>query len=140
MKVFWDTNLFIYLWERKNFQAEMSRLTKWMEEGSHSLITSSLTVGEILVQPLKLGRVDLHLQYLNLFQQLEIISFGIQEADCFASLRVRYPFLRAPDAIQLSCAASSSCDLFLTNDRRLSQVKVVGVARVCSLDGFLNND
>lgn len=111
-----------------------------MEEGSHSLITSSLTVGEILVQPLKLGRVDLHLQYLNLFQQLEIISFGIKEADCFASLRVRYPFLRSPDAIQLSCAASSSCDLFVTNDHRLSQVKVVGVARVCSLDGFSNND
>ncbi len=42
--------------------------------------------------------------------------------------------LKPPDAIQLSCAASAKCDLFITNDDRLSLKIVPGIQFIASLD------
>ena len=41
--------------------------------------------------------------------------------------------IRAPDAIQLACAASGGTDLFITNDDRLSRKNVPGIAFIQSL-------
>ena len=40
---------------------------------------------------------------------------------------------RAPDAIQLACAAAGGTDLFITNDDRLSRKNVPGIAFIQSL-------
>ena len=42
--------------------------------------------------------------------------------------------LRAPDAIQLSCAAGAGTDLFITNDARLQSKQVAGIQFIVSLD------
>jgi predicted nucleic acid-binding protein len=136
MKIFWDTNLFIYLWEKKSFQSEMKRLTDFIEKGDHVLMTSLLTVGEILVHPLKMGRPDLQIHYLNAFQKVEVISFDLNCARHFSVLRSNYSTLRAPDAIQLSCAAISSCDLFLTNDDRLSKIRIPEIKKIQALQDW----
>ena len=50
------------------------------------------------------------------------------------SFRIRRdPALKAPDAIQLACAASAGIDLFITNDERLSQRTVRGIHFITSL-------
>ena len=41
--------------------------------------------------------------------------------------------LRAPDAIQLACAAAARMDMFITNDRRLSGKNVAGIHFIQSL-------
>lgn len=48
-RVFWDTNLFIYLFEGKGHLAErVVALRHRMIERQDQLLTSSLTLGEIL--------------------------------------------------------------------------------------------
>ena len=58
-KIFWDTNLFIYLLEDKGELAEhVVSLRERMIERHDELLTSALTLGEILVKPLEAGRRD----------------------------------------------------------------------------------
>jgi hypothetical protein len=54
-------------------------------------------------------------------------------ARIYAQLR-RDRTLSPPDAIQLSCAANGRCDLFITNDERLSRRIVPGIQFITSLD------
>ncbi len=133
MKVFWDTNLFIYLWERQRQASEMDLLCGWIESEGHTIVTSSLTLGEILAQPLRLGREEAADQYRRGFAGLEIVGFDSKAANEFARLRASQPDLRPPDAIQLACAISGRCDLFLTNDDRLSGCEVVADLKVLPL-------
>jgi predicted nucleic acid-binding protein len=42
--------------------------------------------------------------------------------------------LKHPDAIQLACATNARCDLFITNDDRLSQKIVPGIQFIASLE------
>jgi predicted nucleic acid-binding protein len=63
-----------------------------------------------------------------------LISFDLEVARRYASLRCDRS-LRAPDAIQLACAASAGIDLFVTNDRRLQGKRVEGIQFIVSLDG-----
>lgn len=104
VKIFWDTNLFTYLWEKKAFVPEMAALTDFIESGRHTLATSTLTLGQILVHPVRSGSGSSASQYLEAMQQLLLIPFDQDAAMRFASLRAENPALRPPDAIQLACA------------------------------------
>ncbi len=68
-----------------------------------------------------LGREEAADQYRKGFAGLEIAGFDSKAANEFARLRAVKPGLRSPDAIQLACALGSQCDVFLTNDDRLSK-------------------
>ena len=53
-RIFWDTNLFIYLIEDHGELSErVAKLRKRMIERNDDLYTSTLTLGEILVKPLE---------------------------------------------------------------------------------------
>ena len=133
MKIFWDTNLFIYLWERQGYASEIDALCDWIESEGHTIVTSSLTLGEILVQPLRLDREDTAKQYRKGFSGLEIVSFDSKAANEFARLRALQKDLRPPDAMQLACAITRQCEVFLTNDDRLSGSEMVGGLRALPL-------
>lgn len=128
MKIFWDTNLFIYLWEESPRQKEALEFAAAIKAGRHELLTSALTLGELLVQSVrkKSGETEL----LAAFAGIELVAFGLEEARLFARLRAAHPTLRPPDAIQLACAAASGADVFITNDDRLARLG--GVVRVCA--------
>ena len=96
------------------------------------LVTSTLTLGQILVHPMRSGEDDAVKAYLERLQRLELVSFDARCAALFAAIRARQPKIRPPDAIQLACAARVNCAWFLTNDRRLSGVHVPGVERCAS--------
>jgi predicted nucleic acid-binding protein len=125
VKIFWDTNLFIYLWERQGYSSEIDALCDWIESEEHTIVTSSLTLGEILVQPLRLDREETANHYRKGFSGLEIVSFDSKAANEFARLRALQTDLRPPDAIQLACALTSRCEVFLTADDRLSKCEMV---------------
>ena len=50
-RVFWDTNLFVYLLEGGAFAARVRALRARMLERGDQLVTSALTLGELLVKP-----------------------------------------------------------------------------------------
>ena len=55
-RVFWDTNLFVYLIEGTSDRAEsVVALRKRMIERGDELLTSTLTLGELLVKPVEMG-------------------------------------------------------------------------------------
>ena len=123
-KVFWDTNLFIYLFENHPTLAErVERVRLRMLERGDQLFTSALTVGEILVQPVRVGRPDLEESYRKLFQPPTV----------YAQIR-KDPAIEPADAIQLACGARAKADLFITNDNRLSRKQVQGIQFIVSLN------
>ena len=134
-RIFWDTNLFIYLFEDRGPQAEQVRfLRRRMVERGDELLTSALTLGELLVKPVEAGREDLIEAYRQTIEATAaVLPFDLQAAPRFAEIR-RDRSIRPPDAIQLACAAAAGANLFITNDRRLRRKQVRGIDFIQSLD------
>jgi len=69
-RIFWDTNLFIYLMEDAGPHAQqVVRLIERMWERNDQLCTSTLTLGELLVKPLEKGNRDLCDKYEEVLSQ-----------------------------------------------------------------------
>jgi len=134
-RIFWDTNLFVYLVEDRGARAEqVVALRRWMIERGDELLTSALTLGEALVKPMEAGDEELMRQYEHAIEAgATVLSFDHHAARRFADIR-RDRSIRAPDAIQLACAAAANVDLFVTNDERLSRKHVRGIQFIQSLD------
>jgi predicted nucleic acid-binding protein len=134
-RVFWDTNIFIYFFEDHGQRGKSARsLRERMLKRGDQLITSAMTVGEILVKPRQLKDLDLCRQYERAITATALVlPFDMNAARRFSMLRLNRS-LRPPDAIQLSCAAEVNTDLFITNDSRLSDLKVDGVEFIVSLE------
>ena len=134
MRVFWDTNLFIYLFESYGEQTDAaSDLERRMAQRGDVLFTSTITLGELLVQAKR--RFD-DVQAARLREMLglvaSIVPFDERAADRYAAIRAQTN-VRGPDALQLACAAATGADLFVTNDDRLSRRIVPGVGILSSL-------
>jgi predicted nucleic acid-binding protein len=105
-----------------------------MLERGDRLVTSAMTLGELLVKPTKLGQVSLIEQYDRAVRSAaQVINFDAQVAWRFASLRATHN-IRSADAIQLACAAHAGVDLFLTNDQRLHSFNVPGIGFITPLE------
>jgi predicted nucleic acid-binding protein len=133
-RIFWDTNLFIYLIEDYGDLSErVVNLRKRMVERRDDLYTSALTLGEILVRPLEAGDEVLSRRYeAALRQGATIVPFDVESARLYAGIRSDRT-IRPPDAIQLACAAQANVDLFITNDERLSMKSIPRIQFVSSL-------
>jgi len=133
-RIFWDTNLFIYLIEDfRDLSERVAALRRRMLERGDELYTSALTLGEILIKPLEAGDEGLARRYESvLLQGAEIIPFDVEPARLYASIR-KDRTIRPPDAIQLACAAHARVDLFITNDERLSTKSIPNIQFVSSL-------
>ena len=98
------------------------------------LYTSALTLAEVLVKPIEAGNVELQRAYESaLASGAVVVPFDHAAARRYAGIR-QDRSIRAPDAMQLACAAEATIDLFITNDERLSQKVVPGVQFLTSLD------
>lgn len=134
-RVFWDTNLFIYLFEDYGgLSKRVLSLRRRMLERADQLVTSTLTLGEILVKPLEKAQDELCRKYEEaLTSTTLLLPFDAKAAKIYARLRCDRS-LRAPDAIQLACASVAGVDLFITNDARLSAKHVEGIQFIVSLE------
>jgi predicted nucleic acid-binding protein len=133
-RIFWDTNLFIYLIEDfRDLSERVTALRRRMLERGDELYTSALTLGEILIKPVEAGNESLARRYESvLLQGAVIIPFDVEPARLYASIR-KDRTIRPPDAIQLACAAHARVDLFITNDERLSTKSIPNIHFVSSL-------
>lgn len=126
-RVFWDTNLFVYLVEDHAHAERVVALRQRMIERDDELLTSALTLGELLVKPMETGDHELRRRYERAVTTgATVLPFDAGAAPRFAEIR-RDRSIRAPDAIQLACASTAGVDLFITNDDRLSRKKVRGI-------------
>lgn len=134
-RMFWDSNLFIYFFEGNDERSVATkRLRRRMQERGDQLLTSTLTIGEILVKPAARGDQALCTLYENVLARTALIlPFDLNAARRYAAIR-SVASIRGPDAVQLACAAEAGVDLFITNDRRLQGRQVQGIQFIVALD------
>jgi len=135
-RIFWDTNLFIYLLEGEGEPANnVTALLSRIKERGDQLYSSVLTLGEVLVKPLEQGQVDLAARYEATLGPPVVTLVPLDRGGARIYARMRQDrSIRSPDAIQLACAASAGCDVFITNDDRLSRKVVPGIQFIVSLE------
>ena len=134
-RVFWDTSLFIYLIEDfGEFSERVAHVRERMLARGDELLTSTLTLGEVLVKPYEKSNPELAQAYESaLMRGTTLLTFDRAAARRFAQIRIDRT-IRPPDAIQLACAAQAEVDLFITNDDRLSTRVVPGIHFIVPLD------
>jgi predicted nucleic acid-binding protein len=135
-RIFLDTNFFIYLIEGSGPRSTRARyLLQAFSERQDDILTSVMTVGEVLVIPLRMGDHGLAQRYRQIFRGpgITVLPFVEEAAERFALLRAGGA-IKPPDAIQLATAGTAGCDLFLTNDERLTGAKVRGIQFITSFE------
>jgi len=135
-RIFWDTNLFIYLFEHNaEWSSRVIEFRKRMLQRKDDLLTSYLTLGEALTKPRERRDAMLEKSYLTFFVSgpVELIPFELEAAKRYADIRSRER-IRPADAIQLACAAAAKTDLFVTNDNRLAGMLVPGITFITGIE------
>jgi len=116
-----DTAAFIYLIEE---DAALLPLFTEADDGKRVLVTSALTLLEVLVVPYRAGNAQLAERYEMLLTRsrgLRLIDISRDLVRAAAQLRATIG-VKTPDALQLAAALLAGCKTFVTNDRRLPAV------------------
>jgi len=138
-RIYWDSMLFIYwLDDNPHFAQRVASIHSRMSERGDDLITSAVTLGEVLAGAYRKGPAsraeEVRSELLTLLS--EVIPFTTDTADHYARIRGCMK-IASPDAIHLACAAQARADLFLTNDNQLAGKFVPGIQFIASLDNPL---
>jgi len=137
---FLDTAPLIYLIEgNSQYQETLNVFFKANEDGGILMASSVLTITEILIQPLKLGKYELALKYRQILSGSDNFNiFDINQETAFqaAELRAKYG-IKTPDAIQIASGIQSKSDYFLTNDFQLKKVKEIEVILINELSEII---
>src|SRR5260370_3251827 len=102
-RVFWDTNLFIYLFEGSGkFSTQVFALRDRMLQRGDQLMTSAITLGEILVKPIQNGDAKAVAYYQKLITTTAAVIPFEEEAAFAYGRRRADPSLPPPCHIPLS--------------------------------------
>lgn len=127
---FIDTAPLIYYIEgHSNYKEKLIELFKANHNGEINFQTSTLTILEVLVQPLRLKKLKLANQYEEILTNsanLVVFDIDIEISIQAAKLRANYN-LKTPDSIQIASAIEKNADFFLTNDKDLTRVNEIEV-------------
>jgi predicted nucleic acid-binding protein len=125
-----DTAPLIYFMERNPKYIDMMRLFfKLFDLGDFRLVTSTVTLLEVLVHPLQQKNTILAQEYREILlnqESLTVVELTPDIAEKSAQLRAIYS-LRSPDAIQMATAICEGASFFLTNDARLPSLPALTV-------------
>ncbi len=121
--------LIYYIEENATFLAKIKPFFEAAERNEFRIVTSFVTLIEVLVHPLREGRPELAQEYRSILLQtpaLTAIPLDEGIAEEAAGLRARHN-LRTPDAIQLATAIRSGASWFLTSDAGLANLSEISV-------------
>lgn len=135
-RVYLDANALIgYAEDHPVFGPILEEVFKSLLDGSLELVTSELTVAEVLVAPLRDNNEGLVRTYEEIIQsrrnfRLVPVSLAIlkQSAHLRADLG-----LKLPDAIHVATAISASCQILLSEDTRMKAPSAVAICRIADL-------
>ena len=119
-----DAVAFIYFIEtHPQFHALVRPVFQEADRGRR-LVTSALTLLEVLVLPLRHGNQLLAGRYesaLSASANVSLIDITRDQLRASAGLRAAVR-IRTADALQVTAAMTSGCNTFITNDRRLPAI------------------
>jgi len=130
-----DTSVFIYFIEEEpRFLPIIRPLFVEADRGKRRLVTSALTLLEVLVVPYRAGDTQLAERYEALLTRsrgVQLIDVTRDQLKAAAQLRAA-TVIRTPDALQVAAALAARCTAFVTNDRRLPRVTGLRVIELAS--------
>ena len=100
-----------------------------VDEGLVGVVTSTLTITEVLVYPFRTGDSRLLTEYKDILlhsSHIRTLDITPDIAEKAAELRAKHN-LKTPDAIQIATAISVGATTFLTNDLRLRSVTGISI-------------
>jgi len=116
-----DTAPLIYfIEEHPTYLPILDSFFEKLDKGSIRVVTSVITLSEVLVKPLRDGDTELAQQYRDILlnaEGLTTVEVSVAIAEKAAQLRSQYS-LRTPDAIQIATALQSGATALITNDIR----------------------
>ena len=117
-----DTAIFIYFIEEDpRFLPLIDPLFREADDGTRELVTSALTLLEVLVVPLRVSNravADRYEALLTRSRGIRLVALTQDQLRAAAQIRATTG-VKTPDALQLVAAIGTGCQTFLTNDRRL---------------------
>jgi predicted nucleic acid-binding protein len=135
-----DTAIFIYHFEENQTYLGLTReLFSSIEMGERTGVTSAITLMEIIVKPLSLGRQDVAQKYEALLANFPNLTIAEIDRDVIrqaARLRAKYR-IRPPDALQASVSLIYGAHAFITNDRLFERLR--DELDVIILDDFIKD-
>jgi len=127
--IYLDTNIVIYLVEQTpGWGARASTRIAAVRARHDRMIVSDLVRLESRVKPVSLGDALSLADFDSFFgsQDVQVVSLTTFVCDRATEIRARYRYKLA-DAMNLAAAVESGCDVFLTNDMRLSRFPNIAV-------------
>ena len=120
-----DTAIFIYFIEKNpRFLPLIDPLFREADDGTRELVTSALTLLEVLVVPLRAGNrsvADRYEALLTHSRGIRLVDLTRDQLRAAAQLRATTS-VKTPDALQLAAAIGTGCRTMLTNDRRIPSI------------------
>jgi len=121
-----DTAIFIYFIEEEpRFLPLVDPLFAAVASGERRIVTSALTLLEVLVVPYRAGNARAAERYEALLTRsrgVSMIDLSRDQLRIAAQLRA-VNGVKTPDSLQLAAAIGGGCAAFLTNDRRIPPVR-----------------
>jgi predicted nucleic acid-binding protein len=136
-RVYLDTNVLIHLIEGlTSHAAQIDLLSRAIDAGGVTCVTSELSLAEVLVLPLAKGQTALIQQYNELIgtnSKLEVLPITRPILVSAAAVRTDYR-VKLPDAIHVASALAFGCTYFLTQDKDFQNTSLPGVVTLADLD------
>jgi predicted nucleic acid-binding protein len=130
-----DTSIFMFfIEEHPKFLPLLLPLFREVDEGHKELVTSALTLLEVLVVPYRSGDHLLAGRYEALLTQsrgVRVAEISRDHLRAAAQLRAATG-VKTPDSLQLVAALGAGCAAFLTNDRDLPSVPGLRILHLSS--------
>lgn len=95
------------------------------DRGEREIVTSAITLLEVLVVPYRAGDLALAERFEALLTRgrgMRLVELERSQLRAAAQLRAMHGNLRTPDALQLAAAHTGSCTALVTNNRRFPEV------------------
>ena len=130
-----DTAPLIYFIEENSKYIEAVRLFfEVMDKEDFLVVTSTVTLLEVLIHPLRKNNNELATEYRNILLSSKLITLEVSNSIAERAARLRADYnIRTPDAIQISAALDMGATYFFTNDIRLPAIPAI---KMFSLDSI----
>jgi len=130
-----DTAPLIYFIEENSTYLEATTLFfEAMDKGDFTVVTSTVTLLEALVQPLRSNNTALASEYQDILLNSKLMTVEVSSAIAEQAARLRAAYnIRTPDAIQISAALNAGATYFFTNDIRLPEIPSIQILSLDSL-------
>ena len=126
-----DTNAFIYAYQEHPQYLSVVRpiFARLDADPDFRVVTSTITLIEVITQPMRLNRQDLVDTYTNaLLRSPNVHTYPVDFVIARRAAELRAQFnLRTPDAIQIATALVAQADAFITNDERFKGVQDIPI-------------